>query len=207
MPNRVEHFPYQDGLLISYWNSQYTDNNVGDHPGRGPRPARGCPSAAQPLGGQDAHAAADPVLRLDLRALTAPRGCACTLMGVGSTIPSRAAVSTFDDSRTLLAELRLARLHGVPSGALSAGLEQRRRAGHGHPDPRPEREPQRDHAGRHRLSMTRLWTLLIGSLLLIGGCQFIEQVAPPGPPATDPLPAPATQPPRFSPSLEIPPPP
>lgn len=34
-PNWVEHFPYQDGLLISYWNSQYTDNNVGDHPGEG----------------------------------------------------------------------------------------------------------------------------------------------------------------------------
>jgi immune inhibitor A len=31
----VETFPYQNGLLISYWNSQYTDNNVGDHPGEG----------------------------------------------------------------------------------------------------------------------------------------------------------------------------
>lgn len=34
-PNWVEHFPYQDGLLIDYWNTQYTDNNVGDHPGGG----------------------------------------------------------------------------------------------------------------------------------------------------------------------------
>ena len=35
LQNYVEHFPYQDGLLISYWNDQYTDNNVGDHPGEG----------------------------------------------------------------------------------------------------------------------------------------------------------------------------
>ncbi|MGY1987041.1 immune inhibitor A domain-containing protein [Blastococcus sp. SYSU DS0669] len=34
-PNWVEHFPYQDGLLISYWNTQYNDNNVGTHPGAG----------------------------------------------------------------------------------------------------------------------------------------------------------------------------
>jgi immune inhibitor A len=34
-PDWVESFPYQDGLLISYWDSSYTDNNVGDHPGSG----------------------------------------------------------------------------------------------------------------------------------------------------------------------------
>lgn len=33
--NYVEHFPYQDGLLISYWDSSFADNNVGDHPGGG----------------------------------------------------------------------------------------------------------------------------------------------------------------------------
>ena len=27
--NWVEHFPYQDGLLISYWDTSFTDNNVG----------------------------------------------------------------------------------------------------------------------------------------------------------------------------------
>ena len=27
--NWVEHFPYQDGLLISYWDNSFTDNNVG----------------------------------------------------------------------------------------------------------------------------------------------------------------------------------
>jgi immune inhibitor A len=34
-PNWAERLPYQDGLLISYWNEQYQDNNVGDHPGAG----------------------------------------------------------------------------------------------------------------------------------------------------------------------------
>jgi len=34
-PDWVEHYPYQNGLLVNYWDSSYTDNNVGDHPGSG----------------------------------------------------------------------------------------------------------------------------------------------------------------------------
>ncbi len=34
-PDWVEHFPYQDGLLISYWDTSYADNNIGVHPGGG----------------------------------------------------------------------------------------------------------------------------------------------------------------------------
>jgi immune inhibitor A len=34
-PNWVEHFEYQDGLLISYWDNSFSDNSVGDHPGGG----------------------------------------------------------------------------------------------------------------------------------------------------------------------------
>ena len=34
-PDWAERLPYQDGLLVSYWNSQYGDNNVGTHPGAG----------------------------------------------------------------------------------------------------------------------------------------------------------------------------
>ncbi|GIG28976.1 immune inhibitor A domain-containing protein [Cellulomonas marina] len=34
-PDWAERLPYQDGLLISYWNEQYADNNVGSHPGAG----------------------------------------------------------------------------------------------------------------------------------------------------------------------------
>jgi immune inhibitor A len=29
--NWVEHFPYQDGLLISYWDTSFPNNDVGDH--------------------------------------------------------------------------------------------------------------------------------------------------------------------------------
>jgi immune inhibitor A len=34
-PDWVETYPYQDGLLISYWDESFLDNNVGDHPGGG----------------------------------------------------------------------------------------------------------------------------------------------------------------------------
>ena len=34
-PDKVETYPYQAGMLLSYWNDEYTDNNVGDHPGEG----------------------------------------------------------------------------------------------------------------------------------------------------------------------------
>ena len=30
-PNWVEHFPYQDGLLVWYYDESFSDNNVGDH--------------------------------------------------------------------------------------------------------------------------------------------------------------------------------
>ena len=33
--NWVERFPYQDGLLISYWDTSFSDNNILDHPGGG----------------------------------------------------------------------------------------------------------------------------------------------------------------------------
>ncbi|MGN6333463.1 MAG: immune inhibitor A domain-containing protein [Motilibacteraceae bacterium] len=34
-PNRVEHFPYQPGLLVSYWDTSQVDNNTSEHPGEG----------------------------------------------------------------------------------------------------------------------------------------------------------------------------
>jgi immune inhibitor A len=33
--NFVDHFAYQDGLLINLWDTSQPDNNTGDHPGRG----------------------------------------------------------------------------------------------------------------------------------------------------------------------------
>ncbi len=34
-PDWVDFFAYQPGALISYWDTSFTDNNVGDHPGHG----------------------------------------------------------------------------------------------------------------------------------------------------------------------------
>ncbi len=34
-PDRVERFPYQDGLLISYWDTSESDNSTRTHPGSG----------------------------------------------------------------------------------------------------------------------------------------------------------------------------
>ncbi len=35
LQNWVERFPYQDGLLISYWDDSYSDNDTSQHPGGG----------------------------------------------------------------------------------------------------------------------------------------------------------------------------
>ncbi|ADB33728.1 M6 family metalloprotease domain protein [Kribbella flavida DSM 17836] len=35
LPDKVEHFPYQDGLLIWYWDTSQRDNNTNVHPGEG----------------------------------------------------------------------------------------------------------------------------------------------------------------------------
>jgi immune inhibitor A len=34
-PNFAEHFPYQDGLIVSYWDTSYSDNDESVHPGAG----------------------------------------------------------------------------------------------------------------------------------------------------------------------------
>mgnify|MGYP001627457556 CR=1 FL=1 len=35
LPDWVEHFPYAEGLLISYWDTSQADNNTSQHPGQG----------------------------------------------------------------------------------------------------------------------------------------------------------------------------
>ena len=34
-PDFVDHFPYQDGMLVNYWDTSVADNNTGLHPGQG----------------------------------------------------------------------------------------------------------------------------------------------------------------------------
>ena len=42
LQNWAERLPYQDGMLVWYWNTRYSDNNVGDHPGSGRDPPGRC---------------------------------------------------------------------------------------------------------------------------------------------------------------------
>ena len=99
-PNLVEHFPYQDGLLISYWDSFYTDNNVGDHPGEGLLlPVDSHPQIETWSDGTQMR----PRIQSFDSTFTTTKTDAITLhspvTGVATTIASKPAVSVFDDSR------------------------------------------------------------------------------------------------------------
>ena len=100
-PNLVEHFPYQDGLLISYWNSAYTDNNVGDHPGEGLiLPVDSHPRIETWTDGTQMR----PRLQSYDSTFTTTKTDSITVhdpvSGVAKTIASKPGVSVFDDSRS-----------------------------------------------------------------------------------------------------------
>ena len=92
----VTHFPYQDGLLISYWDTRFGDNNTSSHPGQGlilpidahPEPLLrdgGVPWAAR-YQSFDSTFGLERTNRLTLRRL-----------GVNYEYPSQPGVSVFDD--------------------------------------------------------------------------------------------------------------
>ena len=96
-PNWVERFPYQNGLLVSYVDGEFTDNNTSVHPGHGQvlqvdaRPApvtftdgRMLGNRRQPFDATFGQEATD--------AVTFHR------MGVPTTVASQPAIPTFDDS-------------------------------------------------------------------------------------------------------------
>jgi immune inhibitor A len=96
-PDLVEHFPYQDGLLVEYWNTQYTDNNVGDHPGEGlVLPVDAHPQFTHWADGtlmRPRNVSGDATFGLDpVPAITLHNN------GVPSTIPARPAAPVFKDS-------------------------------------------------------------------------------------------------------------
>jgi immune inhibitor A len=98
-PNWAERFPYQDGLLVWYWDDSFGDNNVGEHPGGGLI----LPVDANPA---PLHWANGSVMRPRLQSFdatfTTQKTDAITVHngGVATTIPSRPGVSTFDDSQS-----------------------------------------------------------------------------------------------------------
>ncbi len=111
-PDWVEHYPYQNGMLVNYWDGSQTDNNVGTHPGEGLI----LPVDAHP---QFSHWADNTLMRPRILAYDSTFGLEPTdaitlrrevdtnddgtISGAEAqtgTIPSRAAVPTFDDTRT-----------------------------------------------------------------------------------------------------------
>jgi immune inhibitor A len=102
--NFVTHFPYQDGLLVWYYDTSWTDNNVGDHPGEGLiLPIDAHPAIMHYTSGTTPGA----VVRVRLQSYDSTFGLdktdAFTLTGtaIGTlNFPSRPAVRTFNDNQS-----------------------------------------------------------------------------------------------------------
>ncbi len=107
-PDWVETYPYQNGMLVSYWNEEFEDNNVGDHPGGGLI----LPVDARP---GFTHWADNTLLRNRILSFDSTFGTEATdaitlhreVAGPGgtvvtqtATIPSSPAIPTFDDTKT-----------------------------------------------------------------------------------------------------------
>jgi immune inhibitor A len=98
-PDWVETHPYENGLLVNYWNEAYGDNNVGDHPGSGlVLPVDAHPSFHHSY---DGHLLRNRVLSYDstfglepTTAITVHKDSKPT------TIASQPAVPMFDDTKT-----------------------------------------------------------------------------------------------------------
>jgi immune inhibitor A len=99
MPDLVEHFPLQDGVLVWYWDFSYTNNNVGDHPGEGEiLPVDSHPAMETWTEGTQMR----PRIQSYDASFTTTKTDAITLhnpaTGVAKTISSKPGVSVFDDS-------------------------------------------------------------------------------------------------------------
>ena len=98
----VEHFPYQDGLLIDYWNTSVHGQQHERAPGRRADPAGRRPSDVAPLRERHADAAADPLVRLDLRARADRRDHACMRTACRRRSRRSRRSPVFDDRQQLL---------------------------------------------------------------------------------------------------------
>ncbi|MDE9367488.1 immune inhibitor A [Luteipulveratus sp. YIM 133132] len=96
-PDFVEHYPYQDGLLVSYVDGEYADNNVSAHPGHGQ--VLPVDAHAKPMMWPDNTLVGNKIQPYDATFGT-EKTDAFTLHknGLAANVPSRPAVTTFDDT-------------------------------------------------------------------------------------------------------------
>jgi immune inhibitor A len=99
-PDWVELFSYQPGVLISYWDTSHTDNNVGDHPGEGEI----LPIDAHPKLNhwKNTHELIRPRIQSydSTFGLEKSKEITVSLNGKATKIPGQGAVSTFDDTKS-----------------------------------------------------------------------------------------------------------
>jgi immune inhibitor A len=108
-PNKVERFPFQDGLLVWMVDETYTDNNTIDHPGHGltlPVDARPTPfgysdgtrpsNRRQPFDATFGLQATDPVVLH--KEVVAGKGKAATVQTLDAAAPSNPGIPTFNDT-------------------------------------------------------------------------------------------------------------
>ena len=92
----VEHFPYQDGMLVWYWDESFSDNNVGDHPGGGLI----LPIDAHPgiLHWSNGNTARPRIQSYDATFTVHPTDALSLHNGPGGSTLTQAGVSTFNDN-------------------------------------------------------------------------------------------------------------
>jgi immune inhibitor A len=100
-PDWVEHFSYEQGLLVSYWDTSQNDNNTSEHPGEGLiLPVDAHPRPIMNLAGQPWRS------RIQVYdapfSLTRPRSFTLHLNGQASYIRGADAQPVFDDRRQYL---------------------------------------------------------------------------------------------------------
>jgi len=118
----VEHFPYQDGMLVWYWDTSFDDNNVGDHPGGGLiLPVDSHPAILHWGDGSFAGSVARPRIQSYDSTFTLGPTDAITLHngpgGTTLTSPSQPGVAKFNDNNSYW-------INGDPGDAVANGRYQ-----------------------------------------------------------------------------------
>ena len=99
-PDWVEFHPYMDGLLISYWDTSFTENNVGDHPGQGLLlPIDAHPTFFHAADGSGALLRPRILSYDSTFGLQNTKAITVHINGQATTIPAQPAVPTFDDTK------------------------------------------------------------------------------------------------------------